>query len=333
MPEPRIKVIPPGVVRSAGPQITQVARMAGINLDEAQQLVAEATSGVGADTRWAAFECTIFAPRQNLKTEFLLARILAGLYLFDETLIVYSAHRASTTTKTFRRLKRAIERNPKLGARIARVSNRIGSESIELATGQAVEMVARSTSSGRGFTGDCVILDESHELDADQLAAILPMLSTRPNPQVLYALSLGNEQSTHLGNLRERALSGEDPGVCWLEWSMADEDDIGDRAVWARCNPAYPARITMQYMEREYRALGPERFAQERLGKSAWPSGEEGEWEVISEAAWEACGRPELAAGPEPVLAAAVPAPAAEGPAPGVWESWPLGIPPWIRRA
>jgi hypothetical protein len=288
--EPRIAIVP-DKVRSAGPQIARVAKMAGIVLDEAQCMVADSTAGTGADGKWSAFEAVIFAPRQNLKTEYLLARILGGLFVFGEELIVFSAHRASTTTKAFRRLKRAIERSPQLGGRIARVSNRIGSERIELATGQAVEMVARSTSSGRGFTGDTVILDEAHELDGDQLAAILPMLSTRRNPQVIYALSLGNEHSSHLGGLRARALDGQ-PGVCWVEWSMADDDDIADRQVWAACNPAYPARISMQYMEREFAALGPERFARERLGKSEWPSGEPGEWETISEDAWAACAAP-----------------------------------------
>src|SRR5690348_18487783 len=92
----------------------------------------------------------------------------------------------------------AAEQNPRLAARIARTSNRIGAESIELATGQTLECVARSTNTGRGFTGSTIILDEAHELDADALAALLPMLSTRPNPSILYLLSLGNEQSTHL---------------------------------------------------------------------------------------------------------------------------------------
>jgi phage terminase large subunit-like protein len=304
--------------------------MAGIGLDEAQQMIAEAVSGAGNDRRWSAFECVIFAPRQNLKTEFLLARILAGLFVFGEEYIVYSAHQVKTTTKTFRRLKRAIEQSPELGGRIVRVSNRTGAETIELSTGQVLECVARSTNSGRGFTGDTIILDEAHELDADQLAAILPMLSTRPNPQVLYALSLGNEQSTHLGVLRKRALSGDDPYVCWIEWSMAEDDQIGDRRVWAACNPAYPERISMGYLEREWAALGsdPEVFARERLGKSQWPTDEAGLWETISEDVWTACAVPDADLGPPPVLAAAA-APAAPSPD---WESWPGGIPPWLTR-
>jgi hypothetical protein len=327
VPEPRIAVIPDRV-RTAGPQIVKVAAMAGIRLDPAQTLIADATAGVDAQGKWTAFEAVVFSPRQNIKTEYLLARILAGLFLLQEDYVVYSSHQTKTSTKTFKRLKRAIDRSPQLGARIKRVSNRIGSETIELSTGQTLECVARSVNSGRGFTGDCILMDEAHELDGDQLAAILPMLSTRPNPQVLYALSLGNENSVHLAGLRARALEGR-PDVAWLEWSMADDDDIADRSVWFRCNPAYPSRISLDYMEREFAALGPDRFARERLGKSEWPTSAPDEWQVISEAAWDACG-----GGDSPVELAVVPGPvAAADPAPfDPFEKWPEGLPPWVRR-
>jgi hypothetical protein len=296
--DPRIAIIPASV-RTAGHQITRLAALGGIHLDDAQQMIASATAGVDGHGRWSAFEVVIFSPRQNIKTEYLIARILAGLCLFREELIVYSAHQARTTAKTFRRLKRAIEASPELGARITRVSNRLGAEMIELASGQVLECVARSTNTGRGFTGDTIILDEAHELDADQLAAILPMLSTRKNPQVLYALSLGNEHSTHLGQLRARALARTDPHVAWIEWSMAEGDRVDDREVWARCNPAYPARISMEYMEREWAALrsDPEKFARERLGKSNWPQDESGRFAVITREKWEACGDPDARPG------------------------------------
>jgi hypothetical protein len=326
--EPRIAVVPPAV-KHAGPQITALAAMVGIRLDEEQQYLAEVTSGVGADGKWAAFEAVMFGPRQSLgKTEYFLVRLLAGLFLFGEELLAYSAHRASTTSKTHRRLCRAIDRNPALGARIARKSNRLGAERLELTTGQAVEMFARSTSSGRGFVGDFLGLDESHDLDPDALAAALPMLATRPNPQVLYGASMGTEESYHLAALRKRALEGKSD-VAWLEWSMGDDERIDDRSVWARCNPGYPARISMRAMEKEFAALGPERFARERLGKSVWPTGEPGEWLTVSEAVWEACGAPgDVGIGSllRPV--------AAEAPEPSEapWESWPGLVPPWIRR-
>jgi len=210
------------------------------------------------------------------------------LFLFGEQHIAYSAHQARTTAKTFRRLKQAIEGSRDLGGKVARVSNKSGAEQIELTSGQLVECVARSTSSGRGFTGDAIVIDEAQDLDSEQLAAILPMVSTRPNPQIWYGLSMGNESSTHLGSLRAQALAGQDPRVCWLEWSLPEGARVDDPAVWAACNPAHPARISMEAMRAEFRALGAEQFARERLGKSNWPADDTGKFAVISRAEWQA---------------------------------------------
>lgn len=289
-PEPRIAVVPDRV-KSAGPQIVRIAQLAGIDLDGAQSLVADAFGGVGPDGKWSAFEAVIFCPRQNMKTELLIARLLFGLFVSREDYLVYSSHAVKTSTKTFKRVKRAIDRNPRLGARIARVSNRIGAETIELSTGQTLECVARSTNSGRGFTGSTIVVDEAHAVDSDQLAGSLPMLSTARNPQVIYGVSFADENSWHVAGLRERALSGK-PGVCWVEWSAPEDADVEDRREWAACNPAYPARISMEYMEREFQALGPDLFARERLGRSVWPTGKPDEWLTVSRDAWEACAAP-----------------------------------------
>lgn len=326
-PEPRIAVVPDRV-RSAGPQIVRIAALAGIQLDEAQSLVAEAVGGVGPDGKWSAFEAVIFCPRQNLKTEFLIARLLFGLFVAREDYLVYSSHAVKTSTKTFKRVKRAIDRNPRLGARIARVSNRIGSEQIELTTGQTLECVARSVNSGRGFTGSTIVVDEAHAVDSDQLAGSLPMLSTAKNPQVIYGVSFADEQSWHVAGLRERALAGK-PGVCWLEWSVPEDADVADRREWAACNPAYPSRISLEYMEREFQALGPDLFARERLGRSVWPSGKPDEWLIVGKDAWEACYAPGVSLGDPPVAPAAGPVPV---PVPD-WGTWPGGVPPWVRVA
>ena len=53
-------------------------------------------AGVDSSGKWAAFEVSIMCPRQNLKTDLLIARILAGLFVFGEEPIVFSAHQART---------------------------------------------------------------------------------------------------------------------------------------------------------------------------------------------------------------------------------------------
>jgi hypothetical protein len=289
---PRICVVPPAV-RTAGPQAAALAGTVGIDLDPTQKATLDWTLGEDASRHWSAFEALVLQGRQNGKTVgWLLVRVLAGLLLFDEELILFSAHQGRTTAECFRRLRRIIGDNPSLGARIVKVDQSRGNESVELATGQRVQFVARSTNSGRGFTGDCVILDEAQSLTTDDLGAILPTLSTRPNPQVLYALSAGNPDSLHLGALRARALRGDDRHVAWLEWSKGEGDRADDPKTWAACNPAYPSRISHEYLERELAALGVEAFEKERLGVSHWPADDSDRWGVIGKAAWEGCYRP-----------------------------------------
>ena len=142
-----------------------------------------------------------------------------------------------------------------------------------------------------------MILDEAQDLDGEQLAAILPMLSTRRNPQVLYALSLGQRVEHAPGGSAGAGAGPPGPACGWLEWSLAEGDRIDDREVWKRVNPAVAAgRISMEYLEREFLALGPEQFARERLGKSNWPADETGRFAVISREEWAAVPGP-VAAG------------------------------------
>jgi hypothetical protein len=327
--EPRISVVPDRV-RTAGPQIARIAGMAGIHLDETQAMVVDAFGGVGPDGRWSAYEVCVYCARQNLKTELAIARLLFGLFVAREDYQVYSSHMVPSATKMFQRLKRAVDRNSRLGGRIARVSNRRGSESLELATGQVVECVARSANSGRGFTGSTLIFDEAHGLDVEQLGAMLPMLSTVPNPQVWYLSSLADEGSLHIAGVRERALAGK-PGVCWLEWSIGPDEDVADRQVWRRCNPAVgEGRISMAFLESEFQAMGPEVFAREHLGKSDWPTGAPGEWQIVSQDAWDACYSPDVSLGEAsaPVTLQPVADSRSEP-----WEAWPDMVPPWVRRS
>jgi hypothetical protein len=305
--------------------------MGGIHLDVTQQAVADVIGGIGADGRWAAYESCVYCPRQNLKTEIAISRLLWGLFVAREDYQMYSSHMVPSATKMHRRLVRAIDRNPRLGARIARVSNRRGSESVELVSGQVIECVARSASSGRGFTGSTVILDEAHEVDSDQLGAMLPTMATAANPQIVYLLSLADEKSLHAAGLRARALAGL-PGVAWLEWSIGPDEDVADRGVWRRCNPAVVAgRITMEFLESEFRAMGPEVFAREHLGKSVWPTGAPGEWLIVSKDDWEACYVPDASLGEAPVpVPAAAAVPSREVDPFVLWG--PSGVPPWVSR-
>jgi len=282
---PRVESVPPRA-ESWGADAVALCASAGLVLDDWQAYTLEQMLGRRKDGLWSAFECALVVPRQNGKGAVLEARALAGLFLLDEQLILWSAHQFKTAREAFRRVVGYVENSPQLKSRVKNVRTSHGEEGIELKTGQRLQFVARSRTSGRGFTGDVAILDECQVLDAEDMAALLPTLSTRPNPQVIYTGTV-DDAATQLRGLRERALAGGDASLCYLEWSADEDADPGDPAAWAQANPAMGIRISQEFVAREYAAMANDLdwFKQERL--SIWPRRvAEG---VFSEQQWAAC--------------------------------------------
>lgn len=233
-------------------------------------------------------------PRQNGKGTVYEIRALAGLYLLNERLIMWSAHEYKTAMEGFRRILGLITDTDDLRRRVFKVSNTNGDEGIELhgegrsrVTGrQRLRFIARSKGSGRGFSGECNLLDEVFALTEEQVAALLPTVSAQPNAQLVYASSPPLDALTGqpLFALRRRGEAGDDPGLGWFDWSVPAEADLDDPAVWARANPALGARISVETVERERRSMTAAAFARERLG--VWPDAAGAA--VVSPEQWQA---------------------------------------------
>lgn len=269
--EPRI-LVAPAAATSAADEAIEYAASVGLDLDPWQCEVLRHALGE-TDGAWAAFEVGLCVPRQNGKSALAEARMLAGLFCLDEELIVYSAHQFDTAMETMRRLELWLERS---GERY-KPNRSNGKEGIELATGQRVKFKARSKGGGRGFSGDCVILDEAMILDSSAIGALMPTLSAMPNPQLWY-LGSAADQEVHdkcsvFTSVRQRAIDRTSPRLCYIEFGCEDGADPTDRANWARANPALGRRITAEYIEDEYQAMihTPKIFAVERLGIGDWP--------------------------------------------------------------
>lgn len=290
---PRVCSVP-GFVSSSGAEAVELAASAGLILDPWQAWLLEQALGERADGSWAAFEVGLIVSRQNGKGSILEARELAGLFLLGEQLILHSAHEFKTAQEAFRRIRFLVESAPHLEREVARIRTSHGEEGIELKSGARLRFVARSTGSGRGFSGDCVILDEAYNLGDQAMSALLPTLSARPNPQLWYTSSAGTELSVQLGRVRARGVKGVDPGLAFFEWSVPDEtpaDEFGDPGLWAQANPALGIRISADHVGRERAAMSPQAFAQERLGIGSYPVEGVG-WAVISERAWARLAEP-----------------------------------------
>lgn len=285
---PRFRSVPEAVSHEAAREAVELAASAGLFVDPWQEAALVDALGETADGKWAAFEVAPIMPRQNGKGVLLEIRELAGLFLFGEELILHSAHEFKTAAEAFRRVLSLVVNTPDLERRVAKVRTSHGDEGIELKTGQRLRFVARSTGSGRGFSGDCVILDEAYNLSAKAMSALLPTLSARPNPQLWYTSSapLAGPESDVLRRLCKRGRSGESRSLAYIEYSCGPDAALDDPGSWAQANPAIDFRISREFIARELEALEPEDFARERLG--IWSEDDKSHG-VISAKAWGAC--------------------------------------------
>ena len=222
---------------------------------------------------WAAKHVGLSCPRQNGKGSVLEARALAGLLLFDEQMVIHSAHEVRTAQLGFRRLKAYFENYDDLRRKVAGIGNAVAREYIRLRSGQEIRFVTRSKSAIRGFSADCLLLDEGQILDDAQWEAILYTVSARPAHQIWLVGTppLSTEEGIVFHRFRQRGLEGKDHTMCWLEWSADDNCDLDDPVQWAKANPALagPGKrglISHETVVTERAAASNEGFARERLG-------------------------------------------------------------------
>jgi hypothetical protein len=294
---PSVCAIPP-YVSSTGAEAVEVCRLAKLYLDPWQEFSLHNALGERPDGKWAAFEVGVEVARQNGKGGILEGRSLVGLFLLGERLIIHSAHEFPTSLEAFRRLLNLIEDTPDFDRRVKRVSRSHGEEGIELKGGQRIRFRTRTKGGGRGFSADCLILDEAMVIPEAMHGALLPTLSARPNPQVWYTGSAVDQESMEHGvvfaRLRERALRGDDPALAYFGWSadaespeQVTEESARDPEQWAKANPGLGIRISLEHVAREQRSMDARTFAVERLGVGDWPD-LHAESETLNLAVWHA---------------------------------------------
>ena len=303
---PTLRCVPPSSAGS-GEEAVDLAAAAGLQLDPWQADALVDALGERPDGTWAASDVAVEVPRQNGKGSIIEARELAGLFLLGERMIIHTAHEVKTSGEAFLRAEQLFTNVDWLRKEVKRVNRSHGEKGVELLSGQRLRFIARSRSSGRGFTCDCLILDEAFQIADTAMAALRPTLSARPNRQIWF-LSSSVDRLTHphgavLGRLRARAQSNDPGRLVYLGWSamerdgweaLAEKDPHAetdrerlrrDPEMWARANPAYPHRIDAEAILGELGSMSPRDFDVERLGIGDWPADGDG-WEVITEREW-----------------------------------------------
>lgn len=140
-----------------------------------------------------------------------------------------------------------------------------GSERIRFRNGSIIGISATMASSGHGKTLDDAAVDEAWEhrtTDVDQGFRV-PMITRRrvqPGAQMWIVSTQGDERSVYLTEKcdlgRAAVERGDDRGVAYFEWSLADDCDPYDRSAWWHAMPGLGHLVTEDDIAGELAAMG-----------------------------------------------------------------------------
>ena len=228
---------------SRGADLVDLAAAVGQPLLPWQQYVAEAAHVVKPNGKWAHRTCGLLVSRQNGKSNLVRLRVLAGLLLWGEKLVLSTAQSREVALEQFRLVVELCEDVPWLARQVKKVSRTNGKEELLFNNGGRLKVVATTEGASRGFSADLIIVDEVRQhRTTDAYAALVYTTQARPNPQVWAVSNAGDAGSIVLNRMRDQALqliaTGQPGPIGWWEWSAEPGAALDDRDGWAQANPA-----------------------------------------------------------------------------------------------
>lgn len=286
---PRLSSVPAGET-DRGDEAVAFVRWAGMTLypwqeDLLRDMCRTTDTGV-----WSAREVVVSLARQNGKGEVLVARELAGIYLFGERGIFHSAHFMDTAIDAQKRLWEVIEGNDNLfywweddedTPGVPRMGKTNGKENITFPNGAMVYFRTRTKKTGRGLSIDLLIFDECFDLPRETYSAMSKLIRARERAQAVYISSPVNREEHYHGDIfsakRWAGVDGADR-VLFKEWSPDEDDDPFAQSTWAKCNPsmvdagagALLADIESEAVSAQNSSALLDSFMVETLGRGNW---------------------------------------------------------------
>jgi hypothetical protein len=280
--KPRLEHVPPRL-SSAGQDVVDFAAEHGLFLDPWQQYVLDGALGEMPDGGWVTPDVTLIVSRQNGKGAVLEALVLAWLFLFNESKVLFSAHELKTAVEMFKRIRDLCKASEELDKQIAHYYASNEKTSIELLDGRECRFMARSKGSGRGFSAQKIVFDEAYNLPDDIHDAQKPTTGAMAHPQTWYTSSAGDQDIAPcdvLARMRRLGIA-KDPNVAFFEWSVPYDErtlkihgSADDPKLWAVANPSMGIRKRETTIAGFQRTMSPAGFAREELGVGNWPDPE-----------------------------------------------------------
>jgi phage terminase large subunit-like protein len=231
-------------------------------------------AGISTWARSAYWSCS----RQNGKT--LVAQIISGWFLTEMSKLrgkpvtnIFAAHNTRLAANVFRDSADLLADHYDISIRSGN-----GREEISMSTPKGRSkwiLVANRQNAPRGFTADCVWLDEMQAFSEETISGGFQPTMTARNPRtaggfpiMLLTGTAGDETSTYQINYRQQAFESIDAGELnrsyMAEWSSPESADYRKAATWAYANPGMGETIHVSALEHAYKTQSRDQFIQER---------------------------------------------------------------------
>lgn len=287
MIEPRFAWHPPRV-RSLGPEIVSFWRSAGQKAFDWQAFVVDGMFGLDEHDKFVSPDDALNVARQNGKGVILQMIELYFSFEVGYDLVMHTAHEVSTSLDHQMRLEQVIQDCPELHRQVKDRGGYMhanGRESINLKSGSRILFKARTSGSGRGYSGDLLVWDEAMIIPDRVFSA--QKFTTRASQakygqKTIYAGSAVDRQVHEHGvNFTRMRVRGaeEDPRVSYFEWSAPfdhpDEitrDMLSDLSYARAANPSMDdGLITEETVVDEVRSAPLRSLAVEIYGIGDYP--------------------------------------------------------------
>lgn len=249
-----------------------------------KKLLLSNEKGTEYDSKLLVKTLGLLVPRQNGKSQILIAYIIISLLLGRSG--IYSSFLTTSATEIFFRVKEHLAKNDKIFALFEFSSDESKLKKVKMKALKGEKepyfvFVTRGGNFGRGFTDlDLLIYDEAQNIKESQIAGVEATISTSSAPQQIFmgtpalpildaktGKSAADNDYFHI--LKKHILGAKSITKIWVEWSADQIYEPGNEAIIAKYNPSFNhdlgngKRIGMSAFETNSTNLN---FSIERLG-------------------------------------------------------------------
>lgn len=286
-------VIPEGITESVYPLVRRRLEDVGIMFDPWQQGFGMIALGCRATGKYAATIGGVVAtiPRQVGKT-FTVGSLLIGLALeFPGLRAIWTSHHLTTTKNTLQSMQGMVMRR-KMAPHVRNVYTNNNDMRILFRNGSVIMFGARESGFGRGMDAiDVLVLDEAQKLSLKALEDMVPSTNQARNEHGALIFHIGTPPrpvdqpgGEAFASKRRKALAGEASDQVYVEFSADRGADYMDRKQWAKANPSFPHRTSVDSMLRMRENI-PDDDSWRREAMGVWD--EEGATGFISRERWD----------------------------------------------